>query len=168
MVKRQGQRVRSIDSWLLDGLDENERKLAAGILESCATHNLPAGSRRRIGDLVHAEALGVENGFLVVRASSPSGRHVVVAEAGAGSILLPPSDREHVQALTDCWVTVLPLRQLEGLLAMPGMATTLFRGLESALRLRRDATSYFANVHHVDRVRQKLVQLAREFGRVNP
>ena len=51
---------------------------------------------------------------------------------------------------------------------MPGMATTLFRGLESALRLRRDATSYFANVHHVDRVRQKLVQLAREFGRVNP
>ena len=48
------------------------------------------------------------------------------------------------------------------------MAAALFRGLWTALRLRQDATSYFANVHHVDRVRQKLVQLAREFGRVNP
>ena len=93
---------------------------------------------------------------------------MVVAEAGGGSILLPPSDREHVQALTDCWVTLLPLPRLESLLAIPGMAATLFRGLASTLRLRQDATSYFANVHHVDRVRQKLVQLAREFGRVNP
>jgi CRP-like cAMP-binding protein len=38
----------------------------------------------------------------------------------------------------------------------------------AALRLRQDAGSYLASVHHVDRVRQKLAQLAREFGRVNP
>ena len=92
----------------------------------------------------------------------------MVAEARPGSILLTPSDREHLQALTDCWVTVLSWPQLERLLAIPGVAATLFRGLGTALRLRQDATSYFANVHHVDRVRQKLVQLAREFGRVNP
>lgn len=167
-VKRQGQLIPSIDSWLLEGLDEDERRLASRTLECCAAHRLPAGSRRRIGDLLQAEALSVEHGFLVVRTFSPSGRHVVVAEAGGGSILLPPNDREHVQALTDCWVTVLPLPQLEGLLAIPGVAATLFRGLGIALRLRQDATSYFANVHHVDRVRQRLVQLAREFGRVNP
>lgn len=167
-MKRERQFVPSTDSWLLGGLDEDEKTLASRILESCAAHLLPAGSRRRIGDLVRAEALSVENGFLVVRSSSPSGRHVVVAEAGAGSVLLPPNDREHVQALTDCGVTVIPLPQLKSLLAIPGVAATLFRGLRTALRLRQDATSYFANVHHVDRVRQKLAQLAREFGRVNP
>jgi CRP-like cAMP-binding protein len=167
-VRKQGQLIPSIDSWLLDGLDEHETKLASRTLESCPAHLSPAGSRRHIGDLARAEALSVESGFLVVRASSPSGRHLVVTEGGAGSLLLPPNDREHVQALTDCWVTVVPLPQLKGLLAIPGVAATLFRSLGTALRLRQDATSYFANVHHVDRVRQKLVQLAREFGRVNP
>lgn len=167
-MKRPRRHIPSIDSWLLDGLDEDERKRASGTLESSATRLLPAGARRNSGDLVRTEALVVEDGFLVVRASSPSGRHVVVAEARPGSILLTPSDREHLQALTDCWVTVLSWPQLERLLAIPGVAATLFRGLGTALRLRQDATSYFANVHHVDRVRQKLVQLAREFGRVNP
>jgi CRP-like cAMP-binding protein len=167
-VKREGRFFPHTDSWLLDGLDEDEKKLASRILENCAAHHLPAGSRRRIGDLVQAEALLVENGFLVVRASSPSRRQVVVAEAGAGSVLLAPSDREHLQALTDSWATVLPLAPLEDLLAISRVATMLFRALETALRLRQDTTSYFANVHHVDRVRLKLLQLAEQFGRVRP
>jgi CRP/FNR family transcriptional regulator, cyclic AMP receptor protein len=166
-MKREGQ-FSHFDSWLLDGLDEDEKKLAFRILETCAAYLLPAGSRRRIGDLAQAEALVVETGFLVVRASASSARHVVVAEAGAGCILLSPSDQEHLQALTDCWVTVLPLAPLEDLLAIPGVATMLFRALEAALRLRQDTTSYFANVHHIDRVRLKLLQLAEQFGRVSP
>jgi CRP-like cAMP-binding protein len=156
------------DSWLLDGLDEVEKKLASRILETCAAHRMPSGSHRRIGDLARAEGLLVESGFLVVRAASPSARQVVVAEAGAGSILLAPSDREHLQALTDCWATVLPLEPLEGLLAIPGVAVMLFRTLGTGLRLSQDAASYFANVHHVDRVRLKLLQLAKQFGRVSP
>lgn len=167
-VKRKGPFLPHTDSWLLDGLDEDERKLASRILETCAAHPLPAGSRGRIGDRVQAKALLVESGFLVVRDSSPSGRQVVVAEAGAGSILLAPSEREHVQALTDSWVTVLLLAPLEALLALPGVATMLFRALETALRLRQDTTSYLANVRHIDRVRLKLLQLAEQFGRVSP
>lgn len=167
-MKRERRFLPHVDSWLLDGLDEDERKLASAILESCTAHLLPAGSRRRIGDLVRADALIVESGFLVVRASSRSARRVVVAEAGAGSVLLAPNDREHLQALTDCWVAVLPPSQLEDLLAISRVATTLFRSLGTALRLRQDAASYFANVHHVDRVRLKLLQLAEQFGRVSP
>jgi CRP-like cAMP-binding protein len=166
-VKREGRFFPHTDSWLLDGLGEDEKKLASRILETCAAHHLPAGSRRRIGDLVRAEALLVENGFLVVHTSSPSARQVVVAEAGAGSMLLAPSEREHVQALTDSWATVLPLAPLEDLLAIPGVAITLFQALETALRLRQETTSYLANVHHIDRVRLKLLQLAEQFGRVS-
>jgi CRP-like cAMP-binding protein len=167
-VKSEIQFLPRIDSWLLDGLDEDEKRLASRILETCAAHNLPAASRRRIGDLAQAEALLVENGFVVVRASSPSARQVVVAEAGGGSILLGPSEREHVQALTDSWTTVVPLAALEDLLAIPSVAAILFRRLGTALRIRQDAASYLANVHHVDRVRLKLLQLAEQFGRVHP
>ena len=167
-VKRERRFTPSTDSWLLDGLDEGDRKLAAGILSSCAALRLAAGARRRLGDVENAAALVVENGFLVVRASPPSGRHVVVVEAGESSILVPPSAREHLQALTDCWITVVSVPQLEALLAIPGAAATLVRGLGGALRRRQDAASYLASVHHVDRVRQKLVQLAREYGRVKP
>jgi CRP/FNR family transcriptional regulator, cyclic AMP receptor protein len=167
-VTREGRFFPCIDSWLLDGLDEDEKRLASRILETCAADRLPAGSRRRVGDLVQAEALLVESGFLVVRASSPSARHVVVAEAGAGAILLAPSEREHIQALTDSWTTVVPLAPLDDLLTIPGVAAPLFRVLGTALRLRQDATSYFANIHHVDRVRLKLLQLAEQFGRVSP
>jgi CRP-like cAMP-binding protein len=167
-MKREGRFFPRVDSWLLDGLDENEKRLASRVLETCEAVHLPAGSRRRIGDLVHAEALLVESGFLIVRAFSPSARQVVVAEAGAGAILLAPSEKEHVQALTDNWTTAIPPMPLEDLLTIPGVAAVLFRGLRTALRLRQDATSYFANVHHVDRVRLKLLQLAEQFGRVSP
>jgi CRP-like cAMP-binding protein len=167
-MRKERRFVPATDSWLLDGLDEGERKLAAGILRSCAALRLAAGARRHLGDVENAAALVVESGFLVVRASPPSGRHVVVAEAGESSILVPLAAREHLQALTDCWITVLPVPQLEGLLAIPDAAATLFRGLGSALRHRQDAASYIASVHHIDRVRQKLAQLAREFGRVRP
>jgi CRP-like cAMP-binding protein len=167
-MKRERWFLPHVDSWLLDGLDEDEKKLASAILESCTALLLPAGSRRRIGDLARADALIVERGFLVIRASSRSARRVVVAEAGGGSVLLAPHDQEHLQALTDCWVTVLPSSQLEGLLAIPRVATTLFRGLGTTLRLRQNATSYFANVHHADRVCLKLLQLGKQFGRVSP
>jgi CRP-like cAMP-binding protein len=155
-------------SWLLHGLDEDDKQLAARILEGSRARFLPAGFRGSTPDLARAEALLVESGFAVVRSSPPSVRPMVVAEAGAGSILLPPSEREHLHALTECWVTALPPDVLDGLLAVPSAATALFRGFGAALRLRQDATTFLASVRHVDRIRQKLLQLAREFGRVNP
>jgi CRP-like cAMP-binding protein len=166
-VKGERRFVPNSDSWLLDGLDEGEKEAASQILEACAVQYVPAGARRRIGDLAQAEAVLVEDGFLVVRSSSPSGRSVVVVEAGAGSILLAPTEGEHVQALVDTWITVLPLAPLEDLQTIPGVAAMLFRALGSALRLRQETTIYFASVHHVDRVRLKLLQLARDFGRVS-
>jgi CRP-like cAMP-binding protein len=156
------------DSWLLDRLTDPDRAAASTILEACAAHRLPAESRRFVRDVGQAEALLVENGFLVVRSSLASVRQVVVAEAGAGSLLLAPSDREHLHAVTDCWLTVIPRARLEELLAIREAGITLFRGLATALRLRQDATSDFGNRRHVDRVRKKLLQLALQFGRVGP
>ena len=167
-MRSEGPSVPRTESCLLDRLDEDERRLASKVLQGTTAHSFPAGFRGLTGDLMQAKALVVESGFVVVHASVLSSRHVVVAEAGAGSILLPPSQGEHLHALTDCWLTVLPLELLLGLLAIPGTATELFRGLGTALRLRHDATRYYASVRHVDRVREKLLQLAQEFGKVDP
>jgi CRP-like cAMP-binding protein len=165
-VTREGQFFPHLDSWLLDRLTGAEREPVSRILETCAAHLLPAESRRFVRDLGQAEVLLVENGFLVVRSSLASVRQVVVAEAGAGSLLLTASDREHLHALTDCWVTVIPRARLEELLGIREAAIALFGGLATALRLRQDATSDFGNRRHVDRVRKKLLQLAQQFGRV--
>lgn len=167
-VTREGKFLPYLDSWVLDPLEEHEKKRASRILEACPAHLLAEGARPFIGDLLGAEVLMVEKGFLVVHAALPLARRVVVAEAGPGSLLLMPGDCEHLQALTECWVTPLPLARLEDLLAIPGTATALFQRLGNALRLRQDAASHFGSVRHVDRVRQKLLQLARQFGRVSP
>jgi CRP-like cAMP-binding protein len=167
-VTRDGRFLPHLDSWLLDPLEGDEQKLASRTLEACPGLPMAEGARAVIGDSLGAEVLLVEKGFLVVHASPPLARRVVVAEAGPGSVLLMPGNREHLQALTDCWITPLPLARLEELLAMPGTATALFQGLGNALRLRQEAASHLGSVRHVDRVRQKLLQLARHFGRVNP
>ncbi|HEX5469441.1 MAG TPA: Crp/Fnr family transcriptional regulator [Gaiellaceae bacterium] len=151
----------------MDGLGEEEKRLASELLLGTSARFFHAGFRGRTPDLTHARALVVESGFVVVHASVPSARQVVVAEAGPGSIVLPPRDGEHLHALTDSWVTVLPLDLLERLLAIPSVATGLFRSLGTALRLRQDATRYYGSVRHVDRVREKLLQLAQEFGKVD-
>jgi CRP-like cAMP-binding protein len=156
------------DSWLLDRLGDDERDVASGIIARNEPSFWPAETRRIAGDLAPAECLLVESGFLVVRASSSAARPVVVAEAGAGSTVPTPSDREHIHALTDCRVTMLRVDQLDDLLAMPSTASALFRSLMSALRVRQEAARYYGSVRHVDRVRAKLLQLGREFGRVTP
>lgn len=165
-MRSEGQLLPPSESWLSDGLGEDDRRSASDLLTGTARF-FPSGFRGRTADLAEAKALVVESGFAVVHGSVPSARQVVVAEAGPGSIVLPPRDGEHLHALTDCWVTVLTLELLERLLAIPGVATGLFRGLGTALRLRQDATRYYGSVRHVDRVREKLLQLAQEFGKVD-
>jgi CRP-like cAMP-binding protein len=167
-VTSAGQFLPYLGSSVLEALEEGEKQRASRILEACPAHLVAEGARPFIADLARAEVLIVERGFLVVHATQPRARRVIVAEAGPGAVLLVPAGHEHLQALTECWITSVSLTTLEGLLAIPGTAATLFRGLGNTLRLSQDARSDFGSVRHVDRVRQKLLQLARQFGRVSP
>jgi CRP-like cAMP-binding protein len=167
-VKKEKQFVPREDSWLLDALEAGDRRLAGRVLERTGVHFFPAGSHWPTLDLRPTDVCLVEQGLLVLRSPGFSGRHVVVAEAGAPSALLAPTMGEQLQALADSWITVLHRDELEGLLGIPSVATLLFDALGDALRTRQEATRYLASVRHVDRVRQKLLQLAREFGKVHP
>ena len=54
------------------------------------------------------------------------------------------------------------------LLALPGAADVIVRGLSDAVHGGQDAIALFGSVSHPDRVRAKMIQLARAHGRVRP
>ena len=69
-------------------------------------------------------------------------------------------------ALTDAAVVVMSRADLEVVLAIPAKAAALVEGLTATLRQKHAAIANMSRLHHVDRVREKLIELAQEHGRV--
>lgn len=88
--------------------------------------------------------------------------------AGSGSVLLPPYPQQRLEALADARVTLMTARARGELLEIPAAAAVLVDGVQSGLRDCQESLSQFASLRHVDRVRQKLIQLARANGNANP
>lgn len=116
-----------------------------------------------------AALLVVEEGFLVVRASAPTAvRSVVTAAAGPGTVVLPPASEEVLCALAPTRVTVISADVLEQLVAVPAVAGRLVEQLASAVAQRQEVLANFAFTRHTERVRRKLLHLARAYGHVVP
>ena len=138
-----------------------------------------AGSDSRVltrdpGEVVSAGALGaarlvvVEEGLVVVRGGrTPDWRLVVKRFAGGGSILLPPAADESIGVLAAARVRTLSERAVTRLVSDESAALFLLGGLEASLRSTDETLGALAHVHHVDRVRDLLLQLARAHGRVD-
>jgi CRP-like cAMP-binding protein len=111
--------------------------------------------------------LVVEEGFVVVRATFPAdARSVVTGEAGPGAILLPPTADEELMALRPSRLTVVSADARDQLLASPALAHRVVEQLAFGLAQRQEALANFAPTHHAERVRRKLLQLARRYGHV--
>jgi len=119
---------------------------------------LAAGSIHSALEFGDVDLLLVEEGFVVVRAlCSESGRAVVADDARAGMTLLPPGRDEVLEPLVDSRVSAVSVGD-----------DPLARALLDELRRRREALGAFGSVRHVVRVRRRLLQLARDHGRVTP
>jgi CRP-like cAMP-binding protein len=128
---------------------------------------LPAGSRRGAGDLPASRLLVVEEGVVLMRSPvAERRRNMIVACCTSGAVLAPPRDGETIQALTDAWLTVISADAMHDLLAAPAVAELLLGGLEETLTHQREAVRALAAIRHVDRVRDELIELARDHGRV--
>ncbi len=133
----------------------------------CPALMLPAGVCRSAAELPEARLLIVEDGIVLVRSPGGPGRHtVVVADAGPGAILLPPGDDDLVMGLVDSWVTMIPGGVYQKLIAEPAVGARLLEGIEATNRRQREMICNLACVRHVERVREKLIQLASDHGRV--
>jgi hypothetical protein len=114
-----------------------------------------------------AALLVVDEGFVVLRASyPPSSRSIITCEAGASGMLLPPGPDEVLVGLVRSRVTAIPADLHDRLLSLPRVAPRIVAELADALGQKREAIGNFAHSRHVERVRRKLLQLARRYGHV--
>jgi CRP-like cAMP-binding protein len=154
-------------SRLLVGIQDAERDAAEAALAGCATVALRDGASRAAGRIPACALLVVEEGLVEV-ASLRAGatRRMVVAVAGPGAVQLRPERDERLEALGDAWLTAVSHEALRALLQLPGAAAALLEALTEAARERQESLASFSSVRHVERVRDKLLQLARAHGRV--
>jgi CRP-like cAMP-binding protein len=128
---------------------------------------LEAGTTLVPQELPDVRYLFVDEGLVVLRTALPdSSRRTITCHAGAGALILPPTPGEALVALTDAYVIPLHAETCDALTAVPEAAGLLLAGLTESLRQRQAALAAMARLHHVDRVREKLIQLARDHGRV--
>jgi CRP-like cAMP-binding protein len=93
-------------------------------------------------------------------------RRTVTCHAGPGAVVLPPADDEEFVALCDCVVHCVSVDDRKRLLRDADTALALLEGLGDTLRQKHLSIANMARLHHVDRVRLKLIELARDHGRV--
>jgi CRP-like cAMP-binding protein len=154
-------------SWLVDVAPAHERARIESTLASCPRLSLPAGASFGADRFESTLLVSVEDGIVCVSAANrDSPRRVVVNLAGAGSILLAPAPHERLEALADARVTPITAAVHRRLLAIAAAAIVIVDALGSGLRDCRDSLTLLGNRHHTDRVREKLIQLARSHGRV--
>jgi hypothetical protein len=152
---------------LIAALDGSEAESASELLASCPTVSLSAGSLHRPADSGEETLLLLEEGFIVVRsAPAPPSRPMITCEAAYGGIVLPPAPEELLEAIMDSHLTLLPGRTVTRLLELPGLANALLAEVTETLRRKQDTISNFGSVRHTERIRRKLLQLARDYGRV--
>lgn len=109
----------------------------------------------------------VADGLVVLRSAIPgSTRRAITCHAGGGSLVLPPEDEESLIALTNARLVVISSADRDRLLESPTAARALLDGLAETLRQKQAAVASMSRLHHVDRVREKLIELARDHGRV--
>jgi CRP-like cAMP-binding protein len=137
------------------------------LVADCPRVLLPAGTTGRPGEFDRAVLLVVVDGLLILRALIPgTKRRTVTCHAGPGAVVLPPDADEELVALSDCALRSISRADRERLLQNTDTAVALFEGLADTLRQKHSAIANMTRLHHVDRVRLKLIELARDHGRV--
>jgi CRP-like cAMP-binding protein len=156
-------------SWLTDSLPDADRAAAAAILERCPSLLLREGAAYSAARLPASALLLVEDGLALVRRVRPGAtRRMVLTVAGPGSILPELGADDRLEVVERMGVTALPPAARDALLRLPTAASLLVETLAEELRESHETIGQFASVRHVERVREKLLQLARIHGRVVP
>jgi CRP-like cAMP-binding protein len=136
-------------------------------LRACVALTLTQGEVRRMRSLPAAALLAVEDGFVVVRRTvAPPRRSFILDEAAAGAMLLPPTADEELVALVPSCVRIISPAALDHLMSSEE-AQPILNALTSALRRRDELTASLSNARHIERVREKFLQLARDYGTVD-
>jgi Crp-like helix-turn-helix domain len=154
-------------SWLVDVVPPTEKTRVASALASCSLLSLPAGSSVGADRFEAIPLLLVEDGVVFVSAMNRgSARRVIMSLTGPDSILVAPAARERLGALADARLILISASTQKRLFDSPTAASVIVEAVEGGLRTCRESLAQFGSRRHIDRVRLKLVQLARAHGTV--
>jgi biotin operon repressor len=154
---------------LLVGESESEADATriAEVLAACPAIEIEPGAPYFHQTFPAGSLLAVEHGFVVARMISAGRlRSIITCDAGPGKLVVPPSAEEVLFGLGASHLTVIPPELLGPLLAVPAAARMLLDHLATTLAEKHEAIGNFGNPRHIDRVRAKLTQLGRRYGRV--
>ena len=140
----------------------------AEVLRGCAALMLAPGEVRPALSLPAAVLLGVEDGFVAVRRTAPPARRsVIVDDAAAGGVLLAPTPDDELVGLVPSLVRIVSSAALDRLLSERERAHVIWVALAFTLRRREELIASLSNARHVERVRDKLLRLACDYGTVD-
>jgi Crp-like helix-turn-helix domain len=138
------------------------------VLGGCAALVLAPGEVRPAWSLPAAVLLAVEDGFVAVRRTAPGARRsVIVDDAGAGGVLLAPTPDDELVGVVPSRVRIVSPAALDRLLSERECAHLVWDALAYALRRREELIASLSNTRHVERVRDKLLRLASDYGKVD-
>jgi len=120
--------------------------------------------------------VAVEDGFVLISADTChgdgngrlAGRRIVLATGHRGVLLPPPAAGERLEALTPSLIQIVSGDAMRILLGLPSVAEAVAGAFAEALRDRQATIRNCAYVRHSERVFEKLLQLARTYGRAVP
>jgi CRP-like cAMP-binding protein len=137
-----------------------------GLLSRCPRQRLRVGAVRDADDFVAASLLIVERGIVAIAAGGGPKRRIVLSFCSPGTLLPPLRGDEQLVALVDSAVIAVPADVERTLLHVPAAAQVIVDALLEELRERQQSLAQFGNVMHAERLRAKLLQLARSHGTV--
>jgi CRP-like cAMP-binding protein len=152
----------------MDVVPPSERPRVESVLRSCSVLSLGGGSALGPDRFEPTSLLLIEDGLVLVAASTGgSARRIVVGLAGSSSVLLPPDAHERLEGLAaDTRMTVVSSRANRRLLEIPTAAVEISEAIKRGLHDGRENLALFASRRPADRVRRKLIQLAHDYGKV--
>jgi CRP/FNR family transcriptional regulator, cyclic AMP receptor protein len=154
-------------SWLVDTVAPAERARVESVLASCSVLSLPRGASLGARRFEGVELLLIEDGTVFVSAGNQSSaRRIVVGLTGPDSVLVAPVGDERLEALADARLTLIPASAQRRLLELTAAAAVIVGALGTGIHDCRESLAQLGCRRHSDRLRQKLTQLARNYGKV--
>jgi CRP-like cAMP-binding protein len=141
-----------------------EQSELRGLLSRCPRRRLRGGAVHDADDFGPASFLIVERGIVAIAARGGQKRRIVLGFGSSGTLLPPLRGDEELVALLDSAVVAIPPDVERRLLHVPAAAQLIVHALLGELRERQQSLAQFGNVTHAERLRAKLLQLARSHG----
>ena len=153
-------------SRLLVELSPDAQDRIRAVVAACPRFSITAGTTRSAVELPHARLLVVEEGTAFVAAGRNGRRRALVAIVGPGGVLAPPAVGEELGAVVSATITAVTTEALAALTRDPEAAALVLDALVDAIRDREETAACLARSPANERVRGKLLQLARSHGKV--